>query len=213
MQGSDLSLGDFIGSNAVDRPVADLGMRLAWPVLQKARLGRYDRSGETTFDAASLCDPVERATGVHPLSVRLHTQRDVFEARRGETRYGDLVDFNDSLAVALLNGNWKRLRALYDARYGRDGYHAFHDGLWTAIRADVARPLRFQFWDDPDVMPISSAGESLATTLFYLLAFATQGDREAVERLSGLAKLVGKAIPIGAVKKEPGTWLFVAPSE
>lgn len=213
MEGQCLSLGDFVGAHAADAATAGLGMRLVWPLLQKARLGRYERSGETRFDLETFAVPVERATGLRLAKTRLVMQKDVFEAKRGETRYGDLVDFNDSLAIALYNAHWRRLRALYDARYGPGHHDAFHDGLWAAIRRDVAQPLRFQFWDDPDVMPISSAGESLATTLFYALAFAAQGDGEAVERLSGLVKLATKAIPIGAVKKEPGTWLFVAPSE
>lgn len=212
MQGQALSLGDFMGANAADRSTAELGMRLIWPVLQKARLGRYQRSGEVRFDAETFSGPIERAVGKRPARARLVTQKNVFEARAGETRYGDLVEFNDSLAIALYNAHWKRLRSLYDARYGPDR-NAFHDGLWASIRRDVAQPLGFQFWDDPDVMPLSSAGESLATTLFYALAFAAQGDGASVERLGELLKLMTKAIPIGAVKKEPGTWLFVAPSE
>jgi len=213
MQGQGLSLGDFIGANAADRDTAELGMRLAWPIIQKARLGCYERSGEVRFDTESFREPIERATGLSVDRVRLVMQRNVFEAKRGETRYGDLVDFNDSLAVALMNGNWQRLKGLLDARYGHGNYWPFHDGLWSCIRRDIAGPLRFQFWDDPDVMPISSAGESLATGLYYLLSSAALGDRETVERLSGLIKLMTKALPVGRITKEPGTWLLVAPSE
>lgn len=214
MQGKEaLSLGDFIGANAADRPTADLGMRLAWPILQRARLGRWERQGDVRLDVESFVGPLELATGDRIARARIVMQRDVFEPKRGETFYGDLVEFNDSLAIRLLRRNWERLRALYDARYGPRKYDPFHDGLWAAIRRDVAQPLRFQFWDDPDVMPISSAGEAVATSLFYLLAFAAQGDRESVERLSGLVKVLTKAVPIGEIKKEPGTWLFVSPSE
>lgn len=213
MQGQGLSLGDFIGANAVDRETAELGMRLAWPILQKARLGRFERSGDVHFDASVFGGPIERATGLAVGRTRMIMQREVFEPKRGETFYGDLVEFNDSLAVALMNAHWQRLKEKLEARYGHDKYWPFHDGLWTCIRRDVAQPLKFQFWDDPDVMPISSAGESLATGLYYLLSSAAQGDRETVERMSGLIKLMTKALPIGRIKKEPGTWLLVAPSE
>lgn len=213
MDGGTTSLGDLIGANAVDRGIADLGMRLAWPILQKARLGRFERSGETRFDAAAIATPIEDAVGIRPAGVRIFMQRDVFEAKPGETRYGDVVEFNDSLAVALLNARWQRLKGLLEARYGYNAYWTFHDSLWAGIRRDVAQPFGFQFWDDPGVTPISSAGESLATTLYYLLASAAMGDAETIERMSGLVKLMSKAVPVGAIKKEPGQWLLVAPSE
>lgn len=213
MHEDQLSLGDFIGSNAADSTTAERGMRLAWPILQKARIGRFDRSGEARFDAATFIDPIKTATGLAPAGVRMIMQRNVFAAVSGETRYGDLVDFNDSLAVALLNANWQRLKQRYDARYGYGKYWPFHDRLWARLRRDVADRLDFQFWDNPGETPISSAGESLATCLYYLLAPAAQGDRDAVERMSGLIKLMAKAIPIGQIKKEPGIWLLVAPSE
>jgi hypothetical protein len=213
MRTDPLSLGDFIGTNAVDREVADLGMRLAWPILQKARLGRFERSGDLRLDVEAFRDGIETATGLQPTSIFLLMQANVFAAKSGETRYGDLVDFNDSLGIKLLNANWKRIKDLLVARYGHGNYDAFHDGLWASIRRDVALPLRFQFWDDPGETPISSAGEALATSLYYLLVPAALGDRAQVERMSPLIKLLAKAIPIGQIKDKPGAWLVVAPSE
>lgn len=207
---TDLSLGDFIGSNAVDRSVADLGMRLAWPLLQKAALGKFER-GEGRYEPAMFTDPVFKAVHQDVGDVEIHFLADPF-SDTSQTQYGDRVEFNDSLSVALGNANWQNIKERLEARYGYNAYWEFHDGLWWCIKRDFGLRLGFEFWDDPWQTPKSSAGESLAASLYYLLAPAALGDRDTVERMSGLMKILPKAVPIGQIKNKPGTWLAVAPS-
>ena len=205
------SLGDLVGSRAVNGAVAELGMRFAWPILERARQGLYKRPGTVTFDVTAFQKAVLDATGRRVRSVRTRYQKNVFDVSDPEIRYGALVHFNDSLAIALYNANWeKTLKPQMISTYGRDKYDNVRDELWACIRREVCEPLGFQFWDDPEAMPISSSGESVATSLHYLLSAAMVGDEETVRRLDGIIRLLTKWIPIGEMKNEPGTWLAIA---
>ncbi len=211
MDGRTLSLSDFIGERAIAARTAERGLRLTWLLLQKARLRRYERPDGARFETEAFRDAVLKATGRNVRDVRTRFMRHVFDAAERELRYGGLVEFNDSLAVALYIARWQPLKARLIEAYGYgDGMNGVHDGLLACIRREVADPLGFQFWDNAEEAPISSAGESLATGPYYLLASAMVGDDRGVEEMDGLAKLLARWIPVGEIKNEPGAWLAVA---
>jgi hypothetical protein len=212
MEKHTVTIGDFLADHAVNRSVAELGFRLAWPILQTARMGRYQRRDDAHYEPSAFIAAVADASGKTVRSVDTVWQRNVFDAQRADVRYGSLVHFNDSLVIALYNARWQRLKEQMIAAYGYGGHNDVHDALWACIRREVAQPLGFQFWDNSGEAPISSAGESLATTLYYLLASAMVGDIGSVDAMERLVRLEARWIPIGEKKGKAGSWLAVAPA-
>lgn len=127
--------------------------------------------------------------------------------------YGDAVPFEGSLHLRLLERHFEPIRGAAMAARGRSDWPAFKDGLWDALRTQVAYPLGLSYWDDPDDGPRSSVGESVMTSLFYLFAAAATDDAARVRELTPLVQLFPTVVPIGELASRPGTWLVAdAPS-
>lgn len=149
-------------------------------------------------------------------AIALATGRDVATVARvsvaglGDERgaaYNEAVPFEGSLHLRLLERHFDGIRSRVFATYGRASWPNFKDGLWDALRSEVAYPLGLRFWDDPDDGPVSSVGESVMTSLFYLFAAAATDDAQRVEELTPLVKLFPAIAPIGELSARPGTWL------
>lgn len=121
--------------------------------------------------------------------------------------YNAAVPFEGSLHLRLLERHFDGIRDRVCAMHGRAAWPTFKDGLWDALRAQVAYPLGLRFWDDPDDGPVSSVGESVMTSLFYLFAAAATDDAARVEDLTPLVRLFPAIAPIGEMASHPGTWL------
>jgi hypothetical protein len=205
-----LPLGDYVSRFSVDPAVAERGLRMVWPILEKAELLNYERPRGARFDPSDFKEAVFNATGKRVLDVQTLYQRNVFDCSDPAIRYGGQVTYNDSLAIALYNANWQRIKERLIATYGYEDYNDVHDGLWERIKEEVAQPLGFQYWDNPFDGAISTGGESLFTAMRYVLLSAMVGDEETIKRLDGMLRLVAKWIPIGEIGGKPGRWLAVA---
>lgn len=200
------SIPRFLSARGAPSRLAVGAVEIAGPVL----LAADGRRPKVVPIRPASDDDVRRA-------ITLATGRDVAAVARvgvsglgDETRaaYNEAVPFEGSLHLRLLERHFDGIRSRVFAAYGRAAWPAFKDDLWSALRTQVAYPLGLRFWDDPDDGPVSSVGESVMTSLFYLFAAAATDDAPSVDAITPLVRLFPSVVPIGEMTARPGTWLI-----
>jgi hypothetical protein len=201
------SITRFLSSRGAPSRLAAGAVETAGPVLHAAAGHRPKAAALRPVPDAQIAAAIASATGRDVTAISRITVLGLGDERGAA--YGDAVPFEGSLHLRLLERHFEGIRARVIASRGRDEWPRFKDGLWDALRHQVAYPLGLRFWDDPDDGPRSSVGESMMTSLFYLFAAAATDDADGAANLTPLVSLFPAVVPIGEITSSPGTWLVV----
>jgi len=110
--------------------------------------------------------------------------------------------FQETLAEAVHQTTRRRLRSPDATLCLLESASALlEDSLWSRLRKTLAGV--------PSRGVRAVARENLWHCLLYGWACARRGDREEFERLRPLLGLMTRAIPIGELREDPGTWLIL----
>jgi hypothetical protein len=195
----------YVVEQAADAAIVSTALPAVWPIVRKARLGRFDLAGVTRFDANELRRAIAAAIRQPVRSVMLLSTPDPFLVTT--PWYDDDVPFEKSLTVRL-NETWSaEVKAGYESHFLEPGWPLFREELRTRLRTVIGEPLGLTFYEEFSGVPESNVGESLLSTLFHYLAATVAGNRKAVEALLPLVRSLTKSIPVGEIVRQDGIWL------
>lgn len=195
----------IMDAHAVSRPLATAALQAIWPIQQKAFLGRYEIAS-VRIDPKATAKAIAAAIGktVHNVAIDVTKNARAFISGRHDIEYTAGLGF-------LIGQHRTSLNAMLAAEYG-EKWPAFRDGLWDALRIDIASRLDLTFWDDPNTVPArATVGDNLVTALYHFLAAAAVGDVDGSESLGGLIRILPSVVPIGERPRDSGEWLLVMP--
>lgn len=202
-----------------------------WPLFDKAKTDRYRLARPRQRDQRTMADAIALATGKEvkriefvslskpPLkpdgmsqeayeTVVWHSLRDglattLIECLDASFRNGTkgidvdspkMHSFSHRLDACLL----ECICFVFRGSLERDLWPELRSGSGAKFREDVYDYLRYVLW------------YGLSLCVYYHDFFALAGRWKNVRRLSPLVRLIGRFVPLGEKKDEPGTWLVFA---
>ncbi len=205
------TLTPYLREHAEGRPLIARALGMTTPTLALARSGCYEQLRQARFDGQAMAAAIARAVGREVRVLEHFTTSTPFSESQAQLKYGERVRYQDSFAYLLREHRWAGIKGRGERLYGTGGWKQIQNEIWDGLRCDVARPLRFTFWDfdEADLAPKNTPGENLLTTLFYAYAAAFADDAAGLDDLEGVAGQLDLYIPIGEEWKLPGQWVLV----
>jgi len=200
----------FMSASYADAALASAAYWTLKPFVAISRLDRYPLAPFLDLDPRRLKEtlsmaigsPIRRFAGYSVIGARSAAVLGVNHSDRFHLDRDFPDGFQETLAEAALPQTPRRLTSP-DATCCllESGTELLADGLWSRLRRTLAGV--------PSRHVRAVARENLWRLLLHGWTCARRGDREEFDRLRSLLGLMTRAIPIGELREDPGTWLIL----
>jgi len=193
----------YVMSAAADKKLAKEALFLIRPFFYDAIVGAYPLVPSWNVDDDSFAAAIGGVAGVPvgkltPVSVS-----------KGDGRLAQFLDHQQLTCLPMFIQ--RAHRSSLGASWGEDRFKEFvytlYECLGAAMLANLTAGNR-KFFDQLDQELVNDLPFIPVVCVFYLLAYAMDGQREMYERFAALVRLLGQAVPIGETKN-PGEWLIL----